>query len=103
MDDIIITLFDRIQHKVITSSKELRKLGSIFLRATANEEELSKYLDNDDMKVSELEQRTLQSGFSLHIEELIKAIATKRSQGVAFSSQEQTFLEQLKDLLNETT
>lgn len=101
VDDIIINLFNRIQHKVIKNAKELRKLGSIFLRATANEEELARYLVDPDMTVHELEQRTLQSGFSLHIEQLIKGISQKRAEGVAFSSQEKAFLEQLKKLLNE--
>lgn len=101
VDDIIINVFDRIKHKVIKSSKELRKLGSIFLRATANEEELARYLADPDMTVHELEQRTLQSGSSLHIEEVIKFVSRKRTEGVAFSSQEKAFLKQLKDLLNE--
>lgn len=100
VDEIIINLFERIEHKVIKNAKELRKLGSIFLRATANEEELARYLTDPDMTISELEQRTLQSGFSLHIEQLIKGISQKRSNGVAFSSQEKAFLDQLRDLLN---
>lgn len=101
VDEIIINLFERIKHKVIKNSKELRKLGSIFLRATANEEELARYLADPDMTISELEQRTLQSGFSLHIEQLIKGISQKRADGVAFSTQEKAFLDQLKDLLNQ--
>lgn len=101
VDEIIINLFERIKHKVIKNSKELRKLGSIFLRATANEEELARYLADPDMTISELEQRTLQSGFSLHIEQLIKGISHKRAEGVAFSSQEKAFLDQLRELLNQ--
>jgi ParB/RepB/Spo0J family partition protein len=99
-DEIIINLFERVQHKVIRSSRDFRKLGRIFLRATANEQELYNYLSDPDMTVSELEQRTLQSGFSLHIEQVIQKIASKRKEGVAFSSQERAFLEQLRDLLN---
>lgn len=101
VDQIITNLFDRIKHKVIKNSKELRKLGSIFLRARANEEELVRFLDDPDMTIHELEQRTLQSGFSLHIEELINTISSKRTNGIAFSSQEKAFLEQLKELLNQ--
>lgn len=101
VDEIIINLFERIKHKVIKNSKELRKLGSIFLRATANEEELARFLSDNDMTIYELEQRTLQSGFSLHIEELIKSISHKRRSGIAFSTQEKAFLDQLKELLDE--
>ncbi len=100
VDEIIINLFERIKHKVIKNSKEMRKLGSIFLRATANEEELARYLADPDMTIPELEQRTLQSGFSLYIEQLIKGISQKRAEGIAFSSQEKSFLEQLKELLS---
>lgn len=97
---IIQVIFDRVGSGVIKNSKDLRTLGSIFRRATANEEELVRFLDDPDMTVQELEQRTLQSGFSLHIEELIQAIAKKKSTGIAFSSQEKAFLEQLKNLLD---
>jgi len=100
VDEIIINLFDRIDHKVIKNSKEFRKLGSIFRRAYANEEELARYLSDPDMTINELEQRTLQSGFSLHIEELIEGISEKRAKAIAFSSQEKKFLEQLKELIN---
>jgi ParB/RepB/Spo0J family partition protein len=99
VDDIIINIFERTKHKVIKNSKELRKLGSIFLRATANEEELARYLADPDMTVSELEQRTVQSGSSLHVEEVIKFVSKNRAKGIAFGSQERAFLEQLKDLL----
>ncbi len=99
---IIINIFERVSHKVIRSAKDFRTLGRIFLRATANEEELYRFLKNGDMTVSELEQRTLQSGFSLLIEQLIQKISTKRQEGVAFSSQERSFLEQLRDLLSKT-
>lgn len=101
VDDIIINIFERIKHKVIKSSKELRKLGSIFLRATANEEEIARYLADPDMTIYELEQRTLQSGASLHIEGVINFVSRKRAEGIAFSAQEKAFLAQLKDLLNE--
>lgn len=102
VSDIIKAIFEKVQHKVIRSSKDFRKLGRIFLRATANEPELHKFLTNPDMRVEELEQRTIQSGFSLLIEQLIQKVATKRKNGVAFSSQEKDFLNQLFALLKKT-
>ena len=102
VDEIIVKLFDKVQHKVIRNSKEFRKLGKIFERATANEEELHHFLSDPDMTVHELDQRTLQSGFSLLIEKLIQAVGSKRREGTAFSSQEKDFLAQLRDLLNKT-
>ena len=64
IDEIIRNLFERVEHGVIASAKEFRKLGRIFLRATANEAELYRFLSDSDMTVTELDQRTLQSGFS---------------------------------------
>lgn len=102
VDNIIINIFDRVQHKTIRNAKDLRMLGSIFSRATANEEELYSFLQNPDMTVAELEQHTLQSGFSLNIEKIIREIGAKRQKGIAFSTKEKAFLEQLRSLLNKT-
>lgn len=99
VDDIINILFDKIQHKVIYRATDLRKLGKIFLRATVNEEEIYAFLKNTDTTVDELEQRTLQSGFALLIEQLIQKITQKRNEGVAFSGHEKTYLTQLGTLL----
>lgn len=100
VNDIIVNIFERIQHQVIKNAKDLRKLSRIFLRATANEKELINFLSDPDMTIEELEQRTLQSGSSLLVEQLINYISTKRQKGVDFSSQEREFFEQLRVLLN---
>lgn len=99
VDDIIDILFEKIQHKVMFRAKDLRKLGKIFLRASANEQELYDFLTNKDMTIDELEQRTVQSGFSLNVEETIKEIATKLRDGVEFSSKEKDMLKRLSVLL----
>lgn len=98
-DEIIINLFERYENGVIKNGKDFRELGRIFLRSTANESEIHRYLCDPDMTVSELKQRTVQSGFSLIIEELINKIGLKRQEGVAFSSQEKMSLSHLKQLL----
>lgn len=99
VDDIIKILFEKIQHKVMYRAKDLRKLGKIFLRASANEQELYSFLTNQDMTISELEQRTVQSGFSLHVEEAMTEIAAKLRDGIAFSTKEKEMLKQLSILL----
>lgn len=99
-DDIIRILFDKIKYDVIRTSHEFRKLSKIFARATANEEEIYKFLKDPDMTVSELDQKTIQSGFSLAIEQAIQLITSKQKNGIAFSSKEQTLLKQLTTLLN---
>lgn len=101
VNDIVVNIFERIQNHVIKNAKDLRKLGRIFLRATANEKELNNFLSDPDMTIGELEQRALQSGSSLLVEQLIQYISTKRQKGIEFSSQERAFLEQLRTLLNE--
>ena len=99
VDDIIYKLFEKVQHKIIKSAKEFRKLAKIFLRAAANEKELYEFLTNPDMTVSELDQRTLQSGFSLFIEQALNAIASKRKDGIALSSKEKNLINQLKHVM----
>lgn len=103
VDDIIKILFEKINHKVIYRAKDMRKLGKIFLHASANEEELYNFLKDPDMTLPELEQRTVQSGFSIHIEQAIQQIASKVKDGISFTSQEKGLLLQLSRLLGKAT
>lgn len=100
VDDIVENIFERVNHKAIKNAKDFRKLGRIFLRATANEEQLYQYLSNRDMTVEELRKKTTDTGFSLLIEQMIQSITEKKQKGVSFSSEEKEFIIQLKDLLN---
>lgn len=99
VDVIIPRIFEKVEHKIIKSAKEFRKLGRVFLRATFNETALYEFLANPDMTIQELEDKTLKNGTSLHIEKLIQDVTTKTSKGVPFSEQEHAFLTQLRDLL----
>ena len=99
IDDIVQIIFEKTKNNVIRNAKDFRKLGKIFLRATANENELYTFLKDPDMSISELDQRTIQSGFSLLIEQSIQAVASKRKDGIAFSSKEKSLLTQLRNLL----
>jgi ParB/RepB/Spo0J family partition protein len=99
IDDIVKVIFEKVQNNIIRNAKDFRKLGKIFLRATANENELYAFLTNPDMTISELDQRTIQSGFSLLLEQAIQAITAKRKDAVAFSSKEKGLLSQLGDIL----
>jgi ParB/RepB/Spo0J family partition protein len=98
-DEIILKIFEKIEHKIISRSKDISKLGRIFLRATLNEDELYVFLTNTDMSVGELEQRTLQSGFALLLEDIIAKITQKRKDGVAFTKSEKIYVGQLAMLL----
>lgn len=100
VDDIIKTIFERVSHRVINSSKDFRTLGRIFLRATANHNQIYAFLSDPDMPVSDLEQSTIQSGFSLWLEQSIKKIKTNEKNGVPFSSQEKVMLLEMQKLLN---
>ncbi len=102
IDEIIKNLFDRVSCSIIKSAKDFRTLGRIFLRATANEVLIYEFLKNPDMTVRDLEQSTVQSGFSLWVENLIKKIGGKKKDGIAFSSQEKEMLIELRDLLIKT-
>jgi|SRR3989344_6323816 len=98
-DEIIKILFEKVKNDVIRSSRDFRKLGKIFSRATANEEELHRFLSDPDMTVSVLDQRTIQSGFSLIIEQALQQVVAKRKNGVAFSTKELGILKQFHNLL----
>lgn len=100
LEDIIETLFQRVQHRVIRSSKDFRTLGGIFLRATANSEAINVFLSNPDMTVKELEQNTIQSGFSLWLEQSIKKIKSNEKNGMPFSSHEKVLLLEMQKILN---
>lgn len=102
VDDIIKIIFEKVKHRIIKNSKDFRRLGRVFLRATANEQELHHFLSNPDITISELEQRTTQSGFSLLIEQIMQKFVGKRNSGIAFSSQEKDLLDQLSDLLKKS-
>lgn len=97
--EIIDLIFKKVKHQVITNSKEFRKLGKIFKRATANENELNEFLSDPDMTVSELDQKTIQSGFSLDLEKLIEALSKKQSDGVGISKKEKLLIKELQSLI----
>ncbi len=100
--DIFRIIFEKTKSEVISNAKDFRKLGRIFLRAAANEKEIYEFLSNPDMRVEELDQRTVQSGFSLVIEQAIQQITTKRKNGIEFSFKEEDLLKQLSTLLTKT-
>ena len=96
---IVEIIFEKVRNKVIRSSKDFRKISRVFLRAAANEQELHAFLSNPDMTVSELDLKTIQSGFSLHLTQLIEEIANKRKTDVPFTAKELGLISDLKKLL----
>ncbi len=99
VDAVTINIFEKIEAKVITKSLDIRKIGTAFLQATINEDELHMFLTKPDMTANELEQRTRQSGFALMIADLMKKITRKRENGLAFTKNEKASLVQLQLLL----
>ena len=98
INQIIQTLFERVSHSVIRSAKDFRTVGRIFLRATANSAHIYEFLSDPDMTVKALEQNTIQSGFSLCIEQVIQKLKGKEK--THFSSNEKVLLTELKKLLD---
>lgn len=99
-NEVLIRIFKKVEHQVIKTSRDFRKLGRVFLRGTANEKELYKFLEDPDMTVEELSINTVQSGFTKLIEDLMQEIKTKLSEGQKFTEQEEPFLKQLSVLLS---
>jgi len=100
--EIIEIIFRKVSHQVIKTSRDFRKLGRVFKRATANEKELYRFLKDPDMTVEELSVITDQSGFMLLIEELMNEITEKKTKGEEYTAREEEFLKKLLELLNET-
>lgn len=98
-EQIMRNLFDRVKHQVIRSAKDFRRLGSVFLRAHANEKELCRYLKDSDMKVDELAERTTRSGLVRDIESITQQISVKINNGTLPSELKPVII-QLRELLN---
>lgn len=100
VDDIVLIIFKKIEHKVIVRAPEIQKLGMIFMHATLAEEEINNFLTRIPMTVSELEQRTRQTGFVMLIGDLMEKITQKRKNGISFTKGEKLSLVHLATLLS---
>jgi len=98
--EVLNRIFEKVEHQVIKTSRDFRKLGRVFLRGTANEKELHKFLEDPDMTVEELSTNTVQSGFTKLIEDLMQEIKAKLSEGKTFTEQEELLLKQLSTSLS---
>jgi hypothetical protein len=56
--DILKVLCEKTQYRVIKNAKNFRKLTRIFLRASANEQHIHRFLCDPDMTIGELERLT---------------------------------------------
>lgn len=97
--DIIKVLFEKVNRKIIKNAKDFRTIQRIFARATANQAEILKFLSDPDSTVAELDKNTIQSGFSLHVIQLIEEVKKKRKSGIPFNSKEKGLVSELKKLL----
>ncbi|MEK7464098.1 MAG: ParB/RepB/Spo0J family partition protein [Patescibacteria group bacterium] len=97
--DIIKILFEKVKHRIIKNAKDFRKIQKIFARASANEAEIYKFLSDSDATVAELDRDTIQSGFSLHVLQLIEEIKKKRKNGIPFDDKEKGLVVELKKIL----
>lgn len=99
IDDIVKIVFDKIKDQVIKHSRDFRKLSKIFERATLNESEIHSFLEHPQMTITELDQRTLQSGFSLQVESIINDLSYKKTEGIELTKKEKMHLKNLAKLL----
>ncbi len=101
VDEIIERIFKKVQDNVITNSREFRKLGSLFKRATANEDALHAFLTDPDHNVKNLGRKTSSSGVSLYAEDLQHEIVERLQKGGVFDAQEIGTLTQLAALIRD--
>ncbi|MBI5456459.1 ParB/RepB/Spo0J family partition protein [Candidatus Kaiserbacteria bacterium] len=99
-NQIIIRIFEKVKNDVITTSREFRKIGRVFKRATINEKELHRFLENPDMTVEELNARTVLTGFAYLIEQLTQDIKSRLKEGETVTEQEIPLLKDLSMLIS---
>lgn len=101
IDEVIEIIFKKTKQKTIKTSRDYRRLGSLFKRATANEDALHWFLSNPDATVEELLLNTSRSSTSLYGENLTQAITERLQSKGTFDPQELTVLRQLADLIKQ--
>lgn len=97
--DIIYTLIEKVNRKVIRNAKDFRILKRIFLRAKTNEEQLYEFLQNPNMTIAELERMTSQSNTVLLVDQLVTDLSTRAEKDEKFLPQEKGLYAQLQELL----
>ena len=101
IDDIVRIIFKKTKCKLIGSAKDYRTLGRIFMRASANQEYILEFLNDDDMNFKLLELDTVQSGFSLQVEKIMDKMRDRRKRGATFSEKDEIIMRELQKMLND--
>ncbi|HMS92236.1 MAG TPA: ParB/RepB/Spo0J family partition protein [Candidatus Saccharibacteria bacterium] len=97
-EQIIDNILERIKHEKINSSKEIRIIKSAFIRFDLYDDILAKYFRNFDMRVKELEEQILRTGFSRDIQNAVAAVTKKLAKSERFTPKEKSALRQLMKL-----
>ncbi|MEK7202645.1 MAG: ParB/RepB/Spo0J family partition protein [Patescibacteria group bacterium] len=100
-NEIIDNIMERIVNDKIRNSKEIRVLKSAFIRIDLYADLIANYLQNPDMKLRELEEQILRTGFSWNVQKVVADIAKKKSKGEKLTEKEQDALKQLRKLIEE--
>jgi ParB/RepB/Spo0J family partition protein len=100
---IILILFEKIERKVIRRALELRTLKRIFLRATANEDAIYRFLKEPTMTIAELERVTSQSATALLIDKLFTDLSQQAQRAEKIPPREKALYTELRDLLDHLT
>lgn len=101
VDEIIDNILARIASDKIRSSKEIRILKSAFIRIDLYADLMVSFLNNPDMKVRDLEEQILRTGFSWNVQKVVADVSKKKSQGEELTEKEQGALKQLRKLIDE--
>lgn len=100
VQEIVDILFNKAQRKIIRNAKEFRKIGRIFQRFSANEDQIYKFLTCSDMTVEELSEQTINSKLILDAGKFLDELASRASVGSKISKHELEFLRELKKKFN---
>ncbi|MEK7136963.1 MAG: ParB/RepB/Spo0J family partition protein [Patescibacteria group bacterium] len=99
INEIIHKLFEKAQRRVIRSAKDFRTLGKIFEEGKRHEKEVCKFLTDEDMKVGELVERTVDPPIVLYARKFMQEVGEKLGNKEKFTTDEKKICVEMQALL----
>ncbi len=98
INQVTITLFEKVENHGIKTAKDFRTLQPIFLRGEHFKDFLHEFLTDKDMTVDELEERTQKFGPSIAARQLVQELGSLLSSGRMPPADEIPVFKELGDL-----
>jgi len=99
IDDIVKIIFEKVNDGLMYRRTDFISLAKIFSTASLHEEEIYLFLEETNMSVEELLERTQLSGVSVQIKNLIKELSIKKNLNIKLTDKEKCLFEDLYKLM----